>query len=382
MNPLVLNRRNFLLSTAALSAATCSRYLMAGTLGLAHKVFEVEPDTLNLNAMMQPVQERSVLRDPDWFIWGGGMVRTADGLCHGFFARWPRKEGFNAWVTHSEIVYATSADPLGPWTMAGPVFERRAGFWDADNLHNPLIQTFDGKYYLYYSGNYGPRNGTKEGWWVHRNNQRAGVAVASHPAGPWQRFDKPLIEPTPGGTDHMLTNSPTVARRNDGRYVLIYKGVSDGPRPFGGNVRMHVALSDSPIGPFTKQSTTVFGHESMQFPTDDNVIWQQQGRLYAIVKDYRGLYSQQARPGSTEKESLVLFTSVDGLDWRLAAQPFVSDFHIHWANGRVSERLHRFEQPQVWLENGKPSVLFLAVKAKPDDDDTDLSYNIQLKLNA
>ena len=367
------DRRTFLASTAG--------WMLIGP-RLAGSGRNLMPDVLNLNAMMQPVQERSVLRDPDWFIWGGGCVRTPDGQYHLLFARWPRKEGFNAWVTHSEIAHASSSDPLGPWTVTGPVFARRPGFWDADNLHNPLIQEFGGKYYLYYSGNFGPRDGTKEGWWTHRNHQRAGVAVADHPAGPWRRFDKPLIEPTPGGTDHLLTNSPTVARRHDGKYVLIYKGVSDGPMPFGGKVRMHVALGESPTGPFVKQPGTVFGHETLQFPTDDNFIWSQQGRLYAIVKDYRGVYTGRSKPGSTEKESLVLFTSEDGLDWRLAAHPFVSDFRIRRADGRVSGRLHRLDQPQIWLENGRPSVLFLAVKEKEDADNADLSYNIQIKLKA
>lgn len=375
---MMTDRRTFLTATAGLFLTGCASTRAAqGSVPAA-----VSPDTLNLNVLMQPVQARSVLSHPDWFIWGGGIVRTADGICHLFVARWPKKEGFNAWVTHSEIVRATAPDPLGPYTMQEPIFGRRPGFWDADNLHNPLIQEFGGKYYLYYSGNYGPRDGTKAGWWIHRNNQRAGVAVANHPAGPWQRFDKPLIEPTPGGTDHLLTNSPTVAHRRDGKYVLIYKGVSDGPKPFGGKVRMHVALGDSPTGPFVKQPGTVFGHETLQFPTDDNYIWAQDGRLYAIVKDYRGVYTQQARPNSPEKESLVLFTSDEGLDWRLAAHPFVSDFHIRWADGRVSDRLHRLDQPQVWLENGKPSVLFLAVKAKDDKDDSDLSYNVQISLKS
>jgi hypothetical protein len=376
-----LNRRYFLQTSLSLGLGTA----LAGR-ALASTA-DTGSDDLDLHRLMRPVETRSVLRDPDWFIWGGGIVRTADGLCHGFFARWPKREGFNAWVTHSEIAYATSRDPLGPYTLHGPVFERRPGFWDADNLHNPLIQEFDGKYYLYYSGNFGPRDGTRDGWWMHRNHQRAGVAVADHPAGPWKRFDRPLIEPTPGGTDHLLTNSPTVARRKDGKYVLIYKGVSDGPMPFGGKVRMHVALGDTPTGPFVKQPGTVFGHETLQFPTDDNFIWGQNGRLYAIVKDYRGVYSQQARPGSVEKESLVLFTSEDGLDWKLAAHPFVSDFRLRWADGRVSERrggtpLHRLDQPQVWLENGQPSVLFLAVKANDDADDSDLSYNVQIALKA
>jgi hypothetical protein len=368
-------RRDFLAATTGLLLVGCAARANVPRQGNV-------PDTLNLNAMMQPLETRSVLRDPDWFIWGGGCVKTADGMYHLIFARWPKKEGFNAWVSHSEIAHATSNDPLGPWTVTGPIFGRRPGFWDGDNQHNPLIQEFGGKYYLYYSGDFGPRDGTRDGWWIHRNNQRAGVAVADHPAGPWRRFDKPLIEPTPGGTDHLLTSSSTVARRKDGKYVLIYKGVSDGPKPFGGKVRMHVALGDSPTGPFEKQPGTVFGHETLQFPTDDNYIWAQQGRLYAIVKDYRGVYSQQARPGSTEKESLVLFTSDDGLDWRLAAHPFVSDFRLRWADGRVGERLHRLDQPQVWLENGRPSVLFLAVKEKDDKDDSDLSYNVQIKLNA
>lgn len=361
-----------------------------------------QPDTLDLNALMQPIESRSVLRDPDWFIWGGGCVkapgrRSEDGQYHMLFARWPKKEGFNAWVTHSEIAHATAADPLGPWTVTGRAqgMKQRLGFWDADNLHNPLVLQFDNKYYLYYSGNFGPRDGTKEGWWIHRNNQRLGVAVADHPAGPWKRFDKPLLEPTPGSFDGLLVNSPTVARNSKGQYVMVYKGVSEGKMPFGGKVRMGLATADNPLGPWKKENITLFDHPTEQFPTDDNYIWCQNDRFYAIVKDYRGFYTQQARaasgratsgrPGSTEKESLVLFTSETGRDWRLAAHPFVSDFRLRWTDGRVSERLsgtplHRLDQPQVWLENGKPSVLFLAVKANDDNDDSDLSYNVQIKL--
>jgi hypothetical protein len=330
---------------------------------------------LNLNAMMQPLEKHAVLRSDDWFIWGGGIVKK-DRVYHMLFARWEKKHGFNAWVTHSEIAYATSKSPLGPWEVHGRALgmEQRKGFWDADNLHNPLIQEFEGKYYLYYSGNYGPQDGTREGWWIHRNHQRAGVAVADHPAGPWRRFDKPLIEPTHNGSDHLLTNSPTVARRKDGKYVLIYKGVSDGKMPFGGKVRMHVALGDSPTGPFVKQPTTVFGDATTQFPTDDNFIWAQDGVLYAIVKDYAGIFSKHG------KEVLLLFESNDGLDWKTSKNDLVSKFELNWADGHKTAPLHRLDQPQVWLENGKPTALFLAVKEKSDNDDNDLSYNVQIRL--
>lgn len=105
------DRRTFLASAAGL-------FLTGSAMGaLGHNLTGQKSDTLDINALMQPIQPRSILRDPDWFIWGGGMVRTADGVCHMLFARWPRKEGFNAWVTHSEIAHATSNDPLGPWTV-------------------------------------------------------------------------------------------------------------------------------------------------------------------------------------------------------------------------------------------------------------------------
>lgn len=328
---------------------------------------------LDFTKLLQPVQKRSVLRDPAWFYWGGGMVRTRDGVCYMLVARWPQEKGFNAWVTHSEVAYATARHPLGPYEYKSTALARhdktRVGKWDYDNLHNPLIQEFDGRYYLYYTGNAG--NGE---WWDHRNHQRAGVAVADHPAGPWRRFDQPLLDVTPGSFDHLLTSSPTVARNRKGDYILIYKGVSAGKPPFGGNVRMGVAIGKHPAGPFRKLNVTVFDHPTAKFPTDDNFIWFQNDQFYAIVKDYGGHYSPLG------KTSLVLFESLDGLKWELSRYALVAPFELRWADGSVTAPLHRYEQPQVWLENGQPSVLFLAVKERNDQDNNDLSYNIQVSL--
>jgi predicted GH43/DUF377 family glycosyl hydrolase len=324
---------------------------------------------LDFSKLLQPVQSRSILRSDNWHIWGGSMVRTPDGLCHLLFARWEKKYGFNGWVSNSEIAYAVSNDPLGPYEVKGTALPRRAGYWDADNTHNPTVMEFNGKYYLYYTGNYG--NGE---FWDHRNHQRAGVAVADHPSGAWKRFDRPLLEPTPNGQDHLLTSSPTVARVAKDRYVMVYKGVSNGKMPFGGNVRMGVAIADNPLGPFVKQNISVFDHPAAQFPTDDNFIWAQDGKLYAIVKDYGGHFSNHG------KQVLLLFESENGLKWSVAEHDLVSKFEIRWEDGRITRPLHRLDQPQVWLENGKPSVLFLAVKEKDDKDDTDLSYNIHVGL--
>ena len=80
---------------------------------------------------MKPVPETAKFSDPDFFIWGASMVQDKEGLCHLFYSRWPRKLGHNAWVTHSEIAHATSANPLGPFKHVDVALPARGkGIWD------------------------------------------------------------------------------------------------------------------------------------------------------------------------------------------------------------------------------------------------------------
>ena len=82
--------------------------------------------------------------------------------------------------SHSEIGRAESETLDGPFTFKEIVLgAREEGYWDASNAHNVTVQKFDGRYFLYYTGNYG--NGA---YWDHRNHQRIGVAWADHPSGP------------------------------------------------------------------------------------------------------------------------------------------------------------------------------------------------------
>lgn len=158
----------------------------------------------------------AVIDLPDWNSWGGTMVRTRDGASHLVFSRWPREKGFDAWATHSEFGYATAPSPTGPFAVHGTLLGANGGdAWDSGGFHNPSMIEADGRFYLYYTGQHG--NGE---WWNHRNNQRIGVAVADHPAGPWQRSAEPLITPRSG---HIMTATPHVFRRLDGRYEIVYK---------------------------------------------------------------------------------------------------------------------------------------------------------------
>ncbi|TWT75439.1 glycoside hydrolase family protein [Allorhodopirellula solitaria] len=332
------------------------------------------PSSLNFRSMVSPVPGSAKFIDENYYIWGGSMVRDSEGKCHLLYSRWPRKLGHNAWVTHSEIAHAVANDPLGPYEhvdVALPV--RGAEFWDGMCTHNPTVHEFDGKYYLYYMGNYGDGHATVKLNSIHRNHQRIGVAVADHPAGPWKRFNKPLIDvtPTPGAHDELMTSNPSILRRSDGTYVLIYKAVgTQGRMPFGGPVVHLAATSRSPLGPFEKQNKPLFTAPGVKFPAEDPYVWAEGDRCWAIVNDHNGHFN------GTGEDSLALFTSTDGLDWKVAEHPWVLQRIVTWADGS-EQSFHRLERPQLWLENGLPKVLFCA--AEPTQQKAH-SFNVHIPL--
>lgn len=328
---------------------------------------------LDVAALIQPVPLTARFADPDYNIWCGTMVRGADGKCHLFYSRWPRQLGHNAWVTHSEVAHAVADNPLGPYRHVDVALPARGKeFWDGLCTHNPTVMRFGAKYYLYYMGNTGDGVAMKTLNWTHRNNQRIGVAVADSPNGPWQRFDKPVIDvsPDPDTADALMTSNPSVTQRPDGGYLMVYKAVAKkGPPPFGGPVVHLVATSDSPTGPFTKHPQPVFTKEGEKFPAEDPYIWRGSDRYWAIVKDNHGVFTGRGK-------SLALFESADGFDWKLAKHPFVSTTEILWADGR-RQKLDALERPQLWFENGKPAVLFCAAAEAAGRDG---SYNVQILL--
>ncbi|MFN3161888.1 MAG: glycoside hydrolase family protein [Rubinisphaera brasiliensis] len=333
------------------------------------------PDTLNVGAMVGEVSEQSKFIDDDWYIWGGSMVRDADGQCHLLYSRWPRELGHNAWVTHSEIAHAVADHPLGPYRHVDVALpERGEQFWDGLCTHNPTVHEFDGKYYLYYMGNTGDHQPTKKLNFIHRNNQRIGVAVADHPAGPWKRFDQPLIDISANddAPDSLMTSNPSILRRPDGTFVLIYKAVGKEYRlPSGGPVVHLAATAKSPTGPFKKNLKTLFTLPGERFPAEDPYIWAQGNRCYAIVNDHKGIFN------GTNNDSLALFTSTDGLNWDVAKHPLVLNRKLTWKEGDT-HLFHRLERPQLWLENGKPAVLFCAAEPTAEKEH---SFNVAIPLS-
>jgi len=331
---------------------------------------------LDLGAMLQPAPESAKLIDPDYYIWCGAMVRGDDGKYHLYYSRWPRRLGHYAWVTHSEIAHAAGDSPTGEFRHVSVVLPARGKeYWDGLCTHNPTILRAGDRYYLYYMGNTGDDVAMKTLNWNHRNNQRIGVAVAESPNGPWQRFDQPIVgvSADPQAPDSLVATNPSVARRPDGGYLMVYKAVGrQRPLPFGGPVVHLTATSDSPTGPFTKQLRPIFTTPGVDFPAEDPFVWYDYAarRYHAVVKDNNGHFTKAGK-------SLALWESMDGFDWRLSAHPLVTTTAITWTDGR-QQKVNSLERPQLLFgPDGRPAMLLGAV----DEDPTrPHSYNLRIPL--
>ena len=328
-------------------------------------------DDLDFRKLIKPVPRTAVFEMADWFVWGGSMVRTDDGLCHLLFARWPKSEGFQGWVTHSEIARATADQPCGPYTFQDVPFPGAGGdAWDADVTHNPNAIRVGDKFYLYYMGTKAGPAG-ENGWWDFRNRQRIGAAVADHPSGPWHRLDRPALDVTPGAWDCLMTSNPSVAAGSDGTFVMTYKGVGAGPMPKGGDVLCGVAFAADPLGPFTKHPEPIITNPEHGWAVEDSYTWRQGDRFYCLIKDFQGYFTHAG------KGCLALFESADGKEWQPAAHPLAAPKRIEWDDGPAQE-MDNLERPQLYLEGGKPRVLFCACRPKRDEDRT---FNVHVPLD-
>ena len=138
--------------------------------------------------------------------------------------------------------------------------------------------------------------------------------------------------------------------------------------PFGGPVVHLTAVSNSPTGPFVKQNKPIFTAENVHFPAEDPFVWSDDTSLYAIVKDMDSAFTDAGR-------SLVLFKSTDGFDWNLAKHPLVSKLEMKWKDG-VIQKMNAIERPQLYIEDGKPKTLLVAVL----ETSGNYSFNVQIPL--
>ncbi len=313
------------------------------------------PDDLFISSRLQRVSEDNIFKTEGYYNWGSSIIKGDDGKYHLFYSRWKKEYSFLGWLLFSEVAHAVSKSPAGPWKYKETVLRGRGkGHWDAITAHNPKIKYFDGKYYLYYcSTNMGDRVYTEEelietahtgyshpNWKILRPNQRTGVAVSNSLNGPWQRSDKPLIEPS--GPITTLTVNPAIARGKDNRYSLIVKGDKPNETRFIRN--QAVAVSDAPDGPFMIQQEPVIDY----LDTEDMSMWydRKRDRFYGVFHA-RGFIG--------------MVTSADGVHWQKATEYILMPKVVPMSNGDTLKP-DRLERPFIYTENDEPEVMSLAVK--------------------
>jgi hypothetical protein len=297
----------------------------------------------------------NVLVDPGYRIWGMAVIKWSDGKYHGYYARWPEHLGHNAWLTDCEIAHAVADKPEGPFEFVNVVLKsRNSDGWDVINSHNPAICIADGRICLYYisndlKGKFDNMNilsdeERKEHWNTFRNSQRIGVAISKHPEGPFNRADKPVVEPDDKLFKNIAVN-PAVTYV-DGKFVMIIKGDEVGRN---GWYRIQlVGHSFKPEGPFKFQDKPVYD----KVETEDAGIWyDNQNEKFYMTCHVMG------------QLDLALFSSPDGYDWKIHDNLF-SKKEIKLNDGTIWKP-DRMERPFILTdENGRPTCLYVAISDK------------------
>lgn len=317
-------------------------------------------DNLNLTDKIMPIKASAVFRDSLYYQWCSSIIKDAKGEYHLFYSRWPKRVGYNGWLTHSEIAHATAKNLYGPYSFKETVLNGKSGNNSFICFHNPKIKMFGGKYYLYCtSTNFGnkkiaedsllsiAKQGGKNRYWsVLRNNQRIYVAVSTSINGKWKLVEKPLIEPSFPIAN--VTVNPDIEQDSKGTYYLVVKG--DKVNSAKWKLIQTIATSRSPLGPFVIQPKPMFDEIS----TEDVSIWRDKtnNQFYAIFHAHGGNF-------------IGMLTSADGLNWVKAKNYEVCKKEIPYTDGSVL-RPERMERPFVFQENGIPASLSFGVKQGDD----------------
>ncbi len=327
------------------------------------------PSTLQLHAQeqitvsdkIQLVDDDNIFRDSNYHNWCSSIIKGEDGKYHLIYSRWKRDYTFYAWLTHSTIAHAVADKPEGPYKYVNTLIDFESEEIKAGELitaHNPKIKYFEGKYYLYFASTTLDRDISNEelietartgyshaNWGPMRVNQRTYVASSASLDEPFKVTNEVLIEPS--GPITTLTVNPAITQGHDKRYYLITKGDKPGTTKFERN--QAIAISEHPDRDFVMQAKPVI----QEWDTEDMSLFYDQATKY-----YYAIFHAHTYIG--------IMTSSDGINWEKANDFEVMKKEIKRTDGKPSIMPDRMERPFLFVEDGEPRVLSLAVK-KGDD---------------
>jgi len=302
-----------------------------------------------------------------YWIWCGSVIRGDDGRYHLFASRWPKSMPFHpGWMTSSEIVRAVADRPAGPYEFQQVVLPARgAEWWDGRSTHNPSIARHGDTYVLFYMGSThpfedpapgGPLPLTDPRAIVARSNKRIGVATATHIEGPWTRYERPVLDTTPGTFYSFLTSNPAPVIHDDGSVLLMFKA-----RRYEGTThsRMMLGVAKAPHyrGPYEVVGDEPVFSSDRFGEVEDPFVWKTAGGYEMVAKDMTGKLAG-------EKHAAIHARSPDGIDWTLADPPKAWSRTLRFDDGRT-QTMGQLERPFLLIEDGRPSFLFAAAGDGP-----------------
>jgi hypothetical protein len=306
-----------------------------------------------------PVPLNSGFQMPGFNVWCGSVIKGEDGRYYMFASRWPAGDGYS-WAMDSEVVLASSDNPVGPYQFEDVVLPKRGTrYWDGMMTHNPTIHKYKDTYLLYYTGTTYTNRNYNVAW----ANKRIGLATSTSVKGPWKRLDEPILEPRPGRWDNQITSNPAPCVMPYGKVILVYKSTKSGHAKdgkfYGPDLRLGVAVADNYLGPYKPVSEEAIlpfsGTENSN--AEDAYIWYDKEGFHMLAK-----VMQAGKKLIGEIDAGIYAVSKDGINWTLAENPKGYSRTIVWEDGRKTDML-RFERVQLLIEDGVVThAIFAAVK--------------------
>jgi hypothetical protein len=328
---------------------------------------------LILNKKIPPVPIESGFKMDGYWVWCGSAAEEPGIGYHLFAARWTKEYPmFYGYILKSEIVHAFSEKLCGPYRFVKKILPSGdPDRWDGKMAHNPTIVKWQDKYLLYYIAstyNYPappPDNIKHETTRDIYTRIKIGLAIADHPAGPWNSLPDPVLRSRPDRWDKDLVTNPAPCVLPDGRIFLYYRSNT----PDG--LRIGLAAADKPEGPYERVSDDPV----MQgINVEDPFVWHNGTGFEMIAKDMTGEITGEFHGGT-------YFSSRDGINWKVNEHPKAYSKKVDFSDG-TSVQLGSLERPQlIFDEKGKPKCLFAAAADGPGGfRNADNTWNIAIPL--
>jgi hypothetical protein len=303
----------------------------------------------------------SPARDQNHFTWGAAPFYAVDGrvcLLFTWLTGWADGNDTRAVptsdTTSGSLGLACAERVAGPYDVLQNVsFPFRPGHYDAAYVENAVLlrtPAEGGGYLLAYTtsppgvarntlnweGNGDPVTGL----------QYMGLAFAKDPlAGPWERLNRTILEPAPGGFERGIAINPAVLAFADGSLSVAYRGARDDG--FGG-CRMR-----SWREPCVRPPVNPFGGDPRWVKAEDPFAYRGPRGYIMISHTFR--HPPYASAGSGTKAY-----SLDGVHWTWAGY-HAYNYTMVLTNGTELSFFRR-EEPKLLLSaDGQPTALFNVV---------------------